>query len=307
MSLIKCSECGKEVSDLAKTCPNCGAPIFKYVSSTESNFTEDHPSYNVEDGKNNTAVMRKKHSTLSIVAFVLSFLGYFSVIGLIVAIVDLVKKNVTKKHGFSIAAIVISIIVIFMISLSSEDSTSSKTGNEKAATEVSRELESNVVENESPSDLSAEEVTYNTEPVTGESLGKKETDTDVNEDIPHISKEDFIASCQEIPYKTLARNPEDYIGQPIVLTVKITQILQGGWLDDGQYYRVYTNDEYDIWMGDEYFMYDTRIDDDMKILQDDIIKVYAEFAGVETVTRALTNTNEEVPAFKAMYIELVSE
>ena len=26
MALIKCSECGKEVSDKAKTCPNCGNP-----------------------------------------------------------------------------------------------------------------------------------------------------------------------------------------------------------------------------------------------------------------------------------------
>lgn len=25
--LIKCSECGKEVSDKANTCPNCGAPV----------------------------------------------------------------------------------------------------------------------------------------------------------------------------------------------------------------------------------------------------------------------------------------
>lgn len=25
--LINCSECGKEVSDKAKTCPNCGCPI----------------------------------------------------------------------------------------------------------------------------------------------------------------------------------------------------------------------------------------------------------------------------------------
>lgn len=25
--LIKCNECGKEVSDKANTCPNCGAPI----------------------------------------------------------------------------------------------------------------------------------------------------------------------------------------------------------------------------------------------------------------------------------------
>jgi len=27
MALIKCPECGKEVSDTAKACPNCGAPI----------------------------------------------------------------------------------------------------------------------------------------------------------------------------------------------------------------------------------------------------------------------------------------
>ena len=29
MALIKCNECGKEVSDKASTCPNCGCPIFE--------------------------------------------------------------------------------------------------------------------------------------------------------------------------------------------------------------------------------------------------------------------------------------
>lgn len=27
MALIPCSECGKEISDKAKSCPNCGAPV----------------------------------------------------------------------------------------------------------------------------------------------------------------------------------------------------------------------------------------------------------------------------------------
>lgn len=27
MALIKCSECGKEISDKAKACPNCGFPM----------------------------------------------------------------------------------------------------------------------------------------------------------------------------------------------------------------------------------------------------------------------------------------
>jgi rRNA maturation endonuclease Nob1 len=32
MALIKCTECGKEISDKAKTCPSCGAPV-KSVSN----------------------------------------------------------------------------------------------------------------------------------------------------------------------------------------------------------------------------------------------------------------------------------
>ena len=32
MSIIACSECGKQVSDQAKTCPNCGTPNFKKIS-----------------------------------------------------------------------------------------------------------------------------------------------------------------------------------------------------------------------------------------------------------------------------------
>lgn len=35
MALIKCPECGKEVSDSAKTCPNCGYPIAKTVAAQE--------------------------------------------------------------------------------------------------------------------------------------------------------------------------------------------------------------------------------------------------------------------------------
>ena len=29
MAIIKCPECGKEVSNKARSCPNCGAPIDK--------------------------------------------------------------------------------------------------------------------------------------------------------------------------------------------------------------------------------------------------------------------------------------
>lgn len=138
-----------------------------------------------------------------------------------------------------------------------------------------------------------------TSEIASESIEESETPTE--------TKEEFIASCQVISYKTLARTPDDYIGQRIVLTVKINQVMQGGWFDDNEYYRVCTNDEYDMWLGDEYFMYDSRIEDTTKILSDDIWKIYAEFIGTETVTRALSGTKEDVPAIKVYYADLVSE
>lgn len=33
MALIKCSECGCEVSDKAVACPNCGCPIEEIISN----------------------------------------------------------------------------------------------------------------------------------------------------------------------------------------------------------------------------------------------------------------------------------
>lgn len=33
MALIKCPECGKEISDKAKACPNCGCPVAEMTTS----------------------------------------------------------------------------------------------------------------------------------------------------------------------------------------------------------------------------------------------------------------------------------
>lgn len=162
---------------------------------------------------------------------------------------------------------------------------------------------------EVPSESFSEDITTSSdvapsETPVDESAEESEVPTETQ---PEETKEEFIASCQEISYKTLARNPDDYIGQRIVLTVKIAQIMQGGWFDDSQYYRVNTNDEYDMWLGDEYFMYDSRVEDSTKILKDDVWTIYAEFIGTETVTRALSGTKEDVPAIKVYYADLVAE
>lgn len=269
MALIKCSECGKEISDKAENCPNCGCPV-------QNNVTE-----NSTDIKNEQKSKKGKVSGLSIVALVLSILGCTFIIGIILAVVDLCKKDGRNKTC-SIIALVICGAWLAIASIST-----SKNGSSTADSSVQTVSEQESSTKEKENAIPTEEPTP--------------------EPTPYESREEFIASCQEIPYKTLARNPDDYIGEHIVLTVKVSQVLQGGFFDSNEYYRVYTDDEYGMWLGDEYFMYDSRVDDDTKILQDDIIKVYAEFAGTETVERALTGTKEDVLAIKAIFIELIED
>lgn len=42
MALISCSECGAQVSDLAPTCPHCGAPVAEATTATSSKTRNQH-------------------------------------------------------------------------------------------------------------------------------------------------------------------------------------------------------------------------------------------------------------------------
>ena len=50
MALIKCSECGKEISDKASACPNCGCPI-KIENAETTNNTSQNQSNNKSNKK----------------------------------------------------------------------------------------------------------------------------------------------------------------------------------------------------------------------------------------------------------------
>lgn len=40
MSMINCPECGKEISDKAEKCPNCGCPSSEWIKETDENDLE---------------------------------------------------------------------------------------------------------------------------------------------------------------------------------------------------------------------------------------------------------------------------
>lgn len=142
---------------------------------------------------------------------------------------------------------------------------------------------------------------------SGDSSSKTDSDTKEETIIDMIqgdSKEQFISECEDFNYKDLARDPKGNIGKKIKMEVQVQQVLTQG---SKTYYRVNMNDEYGFWTGGEFIMWDNRKDDDMKILVDDILLVYAEFDGTERMLRAFTDTEEDVPSIKAYYVELLDE
>lgn len=303
MALINCPECGKEISDLAASCPNCGCPVKPAISPLEAaqnsvNIPQSTPPVQPPPAPypNPTPIPQspaRKESALGIMGLIFSVffcIPIIPVVGFILCIIAIRDK----KHSSVCATIglIISILAILLGILAPQY----MKYVEKARSENSVENGTGVIDaNASPSESDPISVTVQN---PTESHAANETQ----------SREDFIASCEEIPYKTLARYPDENAGKHITLTVKITQILQGGLFDNTVYYRVYTdNDGYGMYFDDEYVMYDSRVDDDTKLLVDDIITVYGEFAGTESMVRALTGTAEDIPAFKAYYIDIHDE
>lgn len=95
MSMIICKECGKEISDQAPNCPNCGVVIKKSVPN-----------------------QKKKDSTLSLLSAIFTLIGCTSFIGFILALVDLNKNDDEHKHTgskFAVAMFVIYCIVTFLM------------------------------------------------------------------------------------------------------------------------------------------------------------------------------------------------
>lgn len=148
MSLITCKECGKEFSDQAAACPNCGCPNPEQNVS-KSNALQD-PASRYRNTNSNTEI-RKKESGLGLAALICSILGCTLFIGIILAIVDLLKKDRTKKHTYSKAALVIAIIWIILSLIygitSGNTSTTVNTESASIETELSKSPEQDSSEN----------------------------------------------------------------------------------------------------------------------------------------------------------------
>lgn len=128
------------------------------------------------------------------------------------------------------------------------------------------------------------------------------------ETTPEISEDEYKAMCEEYSYKEVIRNPENYVGKKIKITVKLQQEIEGGFIKTYTYYRAYDDTSgYGWYYDNEYAIYDDRVDTSLKLLLDDIIIVWGEIKEPVKITRALTKTTDEVFCISMKYAELIGE
>lgn len=86
MALIKCSECGKKISNKAKTCPNCGCPI-----GESSNLAQASPSI-----ANSMASSKKKKGNGCLICIV-CFLAVSAFAGFMISSGDATTKSESES------------------------------------------------------------------------------------------------------------------------------------------------------------------------------------------------------------------
>ena len=270
---MKCSKCGNELNFLS------GSPYLnRFGGYVKKNYAKcencgeyfESPEIKVE----------KKQSALGIVALVLSISVVFSVFGFILGLIDIIKDNKTKNHTCSIIAMALTSIFLFA---------------------------SFILSNGENSESNQEQATQKVEQVSSE----PEKDSDPTEEkvaeVPKETEEEYKDSCKSFKYKDVLRNPSDYVGKRAKIEIEISSVHEESLFNAGKYYFGYSkHEEYDMYTGDMYAVFDNRYDTSLKLLSEDIIVVYGEIAEPEYTSSIIVNS-EELFCIDMKYVELISE
>lgn len=124
MAMIKCRECGNEMSDHAKMCPNCGVEnniMFcpecdKQLSLKASICPNCGYTF-----KNNKSLKNDEVNALSlsgmivgIVSLFIDFFGLVALVSLVLSIIGLTKSNSPKNRTFATIGIICSSIELIL-------------------------------------------------------------------------------------------------------------------------------------------------------------------------------------------------
>lgn len=117
--------------------------------------------------------------------------------------------------------------------------------------------------------------------------------TNPPQEAPKITREEYIAQCEDLSYSDVSRNPDSYKGRKTVISGTVIQVQEG--MLDSVTMRVQT--PYGIW----YVTY-VRSEGESRILENDQITCYGECNGVETYIAVLGN-QVTIPSMRMEYYD----
>lgn len=297
---MNCTNCGKEMKIAPEQVglDNLGNPIYHRMAYCDSCKIK----MDIDSG-NPDSFSSKKESICGIVGMIFGFIFcniLFPVIGLILCIIGLrskEKKSVCGKIGLivSIMAIIINIMAPEYMKYVNEERENLSVSQEANNTEEEKKENKGIDQTEAKDQESSE----------------SSQDDDSNTGSAEITFDEIKQQAQELDYKAVMRNPENYTGQYFTVTVKILTVENGSFFSSyDRAYKSYTNDEYGLWFGNMIYLLDNRDTSSeyyTKILEDDIITVYGRFDKLVETKNALNGAKGEEMSLQILYTEFVEE
>ncbi|MBR0090271.1 MAG: zinc-ribbon domain-containing protein [Lachnospiraceae bacterium] len=120
MALMKCPECGKEISDQAPVCPNCGCPV---NAGAQEKTPQPSRAHAPQDAQTNIAPPTSRPGRgAAIASLVLGIIGVAlfwaihlaTILGLIGVCMAIVAKKSGFKGGIGTAGLVLSLIALLV-------------------------------------------------------------------------------------------------------------------------------------------------------------------------------------------------
>lgn len=118
-------------------------------------------------------------------------------------------------------------------------------------------------------------------------------------------EESFKESCEQIDYKAMLRQTEEYLDKPTAIEVTVVAQIDGGLFDDNIYYLCVGEDKKGIER--YYIIRDDREEDAMLILEGDVLCIYGTLFDQCRLPASVIVTRPTVPAISMKFCELLDE
>lgn len=215
---------------------------------------------------------------LAIFLSIVGLLGF--IVGLIMLIMNLIKKK-PKKVGLIITC-VSAILFIAGVAVSASTNASTSTASSTSASKTDKST-SEVANSSSTESSDSEDVTFDSE-IKEASTPKEVNPADYN---------------TGITYDTLVRTPDEHIGNKVTLSGEIVQVIEG---DDASQYRMAVDQDYD-----KIVLIEVSTDQlSSRILENDLITIYGVSQGTIDYESTIGGTNT-VPAITVDKFEVTGQ